>query len=207
MATYTVTIPANSYNLLHFPQNYIMAVQLAPNEYVTSVTLNAISSFTLRNVKESTYLSGFLGYLRVMHDVVSTTGTQDDTSTKLISVKVQYNVSAGESTIGYNQTRSWNVASSTSTITGMASKGKVLYIGYADSTTALLPNGTPWIQVVTPVTFSIVTAYDNNSAVKSGRYNGSSYDPVQPYYYNGSAWIPCEWKRYNGSSWDDVDTM
>lgn len=207
MPTYTVTIPANSYNLLHFPQNYIRAVQLAPNEYVTSVTLNAIPSFTLRYLRENSYASGFHGYLRVMHDVIATTGTQADTSTKLISVEVQYNIQVGEPTIGYNETRSWDVPSSTSTITGMASKGKILYIGYVDIWTVPLQEGIPWIQVVTPVTFNIVTAYDNNSAVKSGRYNGSSYDPVQPYYYNGSAWIPCEWKRYNGSSWDSVDTV
>lgn len=89
--------------------------------------------------------------------------------------------------------------------------GEMIYYGmelytYSGSE-QISPNGAVPSFEYYDIVITITTSRNENSHVNSGRYNGSSYDPVEPFYYNGSAWVPCEWKRYNGSSWDDVDTM
>ena len=60
---------------------------------------------------------------------------------------------------------------------------------------------------IVPSTSANVVAYFTQTSptyTNSGIYNGSTYDPVQPFYYDGTNWIPVELKRYNGSSWDDI---
>ena len=182
MATYTIVIPSGTTNhdFLEKP-----CIVLSANEYVTSITRNAISSLQIKSSSIGNYASADFD-LGICY--------KDNYPTFL-------SLYSGNTKINTGQTVNLGaISAKTNTYSNGPAKGKVLYSVFHFS---IIESHV--MQLLTDVTFSITTASDSNSTY-SGRYNGSSYDPVVPYYYNGSAWVPCEWKRYNGSSWDDVDT-
>lgn len=76
-------------------------------------------------------------------------------------------------------------------------------------------NGSFSDPLATSTTYTVPSSNDTVNAlftpksgiyVTPGRFDGTSYNPVIPYYYNGSEWVPCDVKRYNGTSFDDVIT-
>ena len=197
MATYTITIPAGT-NIYSFAINPYRnpTLQLGTNEYITNISRPAISSCTVQWITGGSYSDvRFIPEIRWGSDY-----TTQFISTSLISFSGTMSSS--------NQTLTkTNIAAYTASVTSTISqdtKGRVLYVGVYDNYTT---EPEPRYKILTDIVLTITTETDSSSIVHSGRYNGSSYDPVVPYYYNGSAWVPCEWKRYNGSSWDNVDTM
>ena len=188
MSTYTYTLPSGFVSNKGTRNNLI--VRLAPRERIDTVTINAVSSFSARIAENK---SGTLTdpYLNICIDDVNQYG-----GAALYYWKIQFS-----GTMSASSSLTTSIASSTKSNTISSERGTTIYI-YTQSSGV---NSGYLIETLTPVTLVITTVRD--TYVNSGRYNGSSYDAVQPYYYNGSAWVPCEWKRYNGSSWDNVDTM
>lgn len=57
------------------------------------------------------------------------------------------------------------------------------------------------------VTIRPVFSRTSEEVLPGGRYNGSSFVPVETQYYADSKWNPCELHRYNGTAWETVAAM
>ena len=180
MATYTYTVNSGLTRGV-----YYTGISLAQNERITSSAVSSSSQYPFTD--SSTVTSDYpnIAYLGISNSFIGDT--------------ILYNV------YNYNLDRT-HLTHSYGTVTSddpSVLKGGAIYVHFNVSPT---PSNSYILELTKNVTFTITTVIES-SGLNAGRYNGSSYDAVQPYYYNGSAWVPCEWKRYNGSSWDDVDTM